>query len=180
MADPARREDVVGHHIWRGLCPYTSIHVYLVDSRNSSNRGPAVPEPESPSATKTATARSPRMAIIHARVSGGLFVPYSAVPVLAMIFLPGMDDKNWALPDVTALRIIERSAFASSFLSGSGSSASLSRRALWSGSSVGTTDLPCATDAATVAIASGEAAILPCPIIDAACSTVEDFAGTEP
>lgn len=39
---------------------------------------------------------------------------------------------------------------------------------------------PAATEAATVAMASGEASTLPCPIIDAACSVVSASAGTDP
>ena len=50
-------------------------------SRNVASSGPAVREPDSPSCTNTATARSPLPAIIQACVLYGALGPYSAVPV---------------------------------------------------------------------------------------------------
>lgn len=47
--------------------------------RNVFSSGPAVVEPDLPSLTKTATARSSCMAIIQAWVFSGSDVPYSAI-----------------------------------------------------------------------------------------------------
>ena len=75
--------------------------------------GPAVVEPDLPSLTKTATARSSCMAIIQAWVFSGSDVPYSAVPVLASTAGPGRSPSTRPLPSVTTARIISRSCRAS-------------------------------------------------------------------
>src|SRR3954452_12049159 len=83
--------------------------------------GPAVCDPDSPSATKTATARSPCAAIIQAWVGSdppAFAVPYSAVPVLAIT--PGgcTDCRRAPDPSVTTACIIARNASASPAVSG--------------------------------------------------------------
>src|SRR5215211_4409946 len=87
-------------------------------ARNVRSRGPAVDEPDLPSLTKTATARSPCAAIIQACVFNGSELPYSAVPVLAMIGGPSLGRSTLPLPSVTTLRIIERNWSASPDSSG--------------------------------------------------------------
>ena len=79
--------------------------------------GPAVREPDSPSWTNTATARSPLPAIIQAWVLYGALGPYSAVPVLA-ITAPSTSLSTRPLPPVTTARIICCSWSASSAVSG--------------------------------------------------------------
>ena len=66
----------------------------------------------------------------------------------------------------------------------SGVAGAASSAAAWPGSNRGTTTLPLPTDAATAAIARGEASTLPWPISEAACPVSEPasvaLAGTDP
>ena len=82
---------------------------------------------------------------------------------------------------MTTPRISPRSCPASVAVTGLAGAVS---SAGWSGSSLGTTTEPLATDAATAAIAIGEAVTRPCPISEAACPVSEpasaSVAGTEP
>ena len=113
----------------------------------------------------------------RAWVSGGLPVPNSAVPVLAPMGSPGRSARNLAVPSVTTARIMSRRASASTRREGAAGSALGTGR---SGRSLGTTALPSATDAATAAMAIGEARTLPCPISEAACSVADAGTGTCP
>lgn len=145
--------------------------------------GPPVRDPDSPSATNTETARSPSMATIQAWVLGGLAVPYSAVPDLAITAGPASRSTE-PVPRVTTSRIMERNVDASAAVRAGPEAVLVALGAAGvagGATSLGVTTRPAAMDAATVAIPSGEARIFPWPIMDAACSVwLLAVSGTSP
>ncbi len=117
-----------------------------------------MPEPEAPSSTKTATARSPWAATIHAWVR--VLPPFSnsAVPVLAIAGGPGRSSSPRPLPEVTTPRSIDVSAASSAAVRGFASSGTETSTD-WM--SLGTTVWPAWIEDITVAIAIGEASTVP-------------------
>src|SRR5688572_898257 len=174
--------------------------------RNFFRSGPDVVAPSPPSSTKTATARSPWVAMIQAWVLGGFSLPNSAVPVFAPTGPPGTSARKPACPDVTTARIRFASDAASSLVTGfSAAGAGASAETVDAGAvpsadgapsavvagavpeaasglrtSTGDTGAPFATDPAMTAAASGDIRTLPWPIIAAACSVPSASPGTEP
>ena len=151
--------------------------------RNRSSSGPAVPEPESPTSTNTATARSPCTAIIQACVCSGSSLAELGGAGLGQHRRAGhVGQERARCRWVTTPRISPRSCRGL----GRGQRLRRRRRRRPAGRAAagGPRREPFATDAATAAIAIGEAVTRPWPISEAACPVSEpassSVAGTYP
>src|SRR5699024_8343366 len=127
--------------------------------RNSWSTGPLVCPPASPSLQNTETAKSPWMALIQVWAGVSPSSTNWAVPVLACTGAPGTSSKAGTVPYSTGPSMRSPNVLASSSVSG----VSPGRFSFSVGSTdgsltnTGDTVTPAATDAATVAMPSGEA-----------------------
>ena len=95
---------------WVRSGSHSLVRAHRASRRNRSRIGPAVCEPDSPTSTNTATARSPWVAIIQVCVGSGSPLPNSAVPVLAPIGGPGTvgQERRAALGDHRPHQVAQR------------------------------------------------------------------------
>ena len=158
----------------RAHAPSGSMRAFVQGTFRSS--GPAVDEPDLPSLTKTATARSPCAAIIQAWVLSGFDAAVLSRAGLGQHCRSPEDCRAPAHCRRSRPRIMLRSW--RSLLTES--EAFPSRWPVGHRRRCGITVSPAATDATTAAIAIGEASTLPWPIIAAARPVAVGSSGTEP